>query len=145
MKIYVTGTLSCLQDRSALIRNLAEVFFGEVVEHVGFEAFLPYLKDIKPAVMNNLNSVFEKYRHKSSCDNEPEFILSKPPRSSTSVHSINRSSSKDISRKPSLKAFNEEPKLILKKSKSILSESADVGIIAVGNKEKRLEAESKNK
>ena len=54
--------LNCLQDRTANIRNAAEVLFGEIIEYIGFEAFQPYLKDIKPAVINSLKTVFDKYK-----------------------------------------------------------------------------------
>lgn len=148
MKSFITGTLACLQDRSAQIRTLAESFFSEIVEIVGFEAFQPYLKDIKPAVMNGLNAIFDKYKHRSCNEgelNESIVFPPKPPRSGVCGASKERSTSKDTTLKKPRMSVELEVKSPLKKSRTSIGSSIEIGIVSVGNKEKRLEIESKNK
>lgn len=143
-KIFVPSVLACLQDRSASIRNLAELFFAEIVEIIGFECFQPSLKDIKPAVLNTLTPVFDKYRLKTET---PDVALpTKPVRSSGSVVQ-ERSGSKEFIRKKTSIGFRgvEELKSPIKKSKTVIFSSLEISLVSTGNKEKRLEAESKNK
>lgn len=149
MKNYIQASLACLQDRSASIRSLAEVFFSEIVEIVTFDAFLPFLKDIKPAVMNTLNLIFEKYKRRPSMEESVENTSLPPkiPRSNTKEGI--RSTSKECVRKKSVCATKTisqaELKSPLKKTRSMMAESVEIAIVAVGNKEKRLEVEARNK
>jgi cytoskeleton-associated protein 5 len=137
MKIYVQGTLACLQDRNALIRNLAESFYSEIVEIVGFEAFQVYLKDIKPAILNTLMPVLEKYKGKDE-------NLPKNHRNAGSVQE--RVPVKEVVRKKSvISARSEDVKSPIKKSRTFLLSSLEISIVNVGNKEKRLEIEAKFK
>ena len=144
MKPHIQGVLACLQDRSAQIRALAESMFSEVVEIVGFEAFQPYLKDIKPAVMNTLNLIFDKYKHEV----ESGASVSLPPRTPRpSTLSTTRSISKEVPAKrlSTIIPSDLDIKSPLRKTKSVANNIQDAGIITVGSKEKRLELESKNK
>lgn len=150
MKNYVQPVLACLQDRSASIRNLAEIFFSEVVEVVSFEAFLPYLKDIKPAVMNTLSLIFEKYRRRFTIDSQSldNVILPlKNVRSTTKEGT--RIISKETNRKKSVCATKKislnDTGSPLNKTQLPLAYSVEISIISVGNKEKRLESENKIK
>ena len=158
MKCYIPSILSCLQDRSASIRLQAENLFAETIGAIKLESYRPFLKDIKPAVMNTLNIVFNKYKSRvSEIENE---LVALPPRISRSSTSIVNNNIKKIPprenscRKNSiiLKNLNEiELKSPVKKSKSMLFGSIaadriiDAKLISLGNKDKRLEIESKNK
>ena len=149
MKPYIQGTLACLQDRAAPIRVKAESLFSEVVECVGFESFSPFLKDIKPAVMNTLNTIFEKYRHKGP--SEPDMIegtlsITAKPRPKESQNT-NRSGSKEGRKTaiPIRMSSEADLKTTLKKPEIKGRPSIDMSINVPGNKTKRLEQEAKCK
>ena len=149
MKVFIQPTLSCLQDKSAPIRQKGEIFFAEVVEIVRFDSFQPFLKDIKPAVMNTLNSIFDKYRHKAPA--EPalsESVTGTPklprvPRPSKDSEPSARSGSKEKSKTMS----ESNLKLTLKKpeARNKNAPSIEISINPPGNKAKRLDIESKCK
>lgn len=150
MKVFIQPTLSCLQDKSAGIRQKGELFFAEVVGIVGFESFQPFLKDIKPAVMNTLNSIFDKYKHRPSLLETVDNSVSTPklpriPRMSKDSEPSGRSGSKDsqkgkTSSESNLKATLRKPEIKPKGSQSI-----EIAIEPPPNKPKRLELESKSK
>ena len=149
MKVFIQPTLSCLQDKSAPIRQKGEIFFAEVVEIVRFDSFQPFLKDIKPAVMNTLNSIFDKYRHKAPAEPAPsESVTGTPklprvPRPSKDSEPSARSNSKEKGKTPSepnLKATLKKPEARGKNAPSI-----EISINPPGNKAKRLDLESKCK
>lgn len=150
----VPSVLACLQDRTAGIRNLAEALFAEIIGQVGFEAFQPFLKDIKPAVMTSLSMIFDKYRNTNlssldmSDDNMLSSRLSRPPTSSSSG---SRSNSKGSSRgKPTnIRASSESDLLKLSKKipklQAAEQQSQEISVITGGNKDKRLDYDSKHR
>ena len=152
VKEYIQGTLACLQDRAAPIRVKAESLFAEVVECIGFDQFSPFLKDIKPAVMNTLNPIFDRYRHKAPPEPEMSDSITLPPRLPRGKEGLPsaRSGSKDsqkskqgpmrMSSEAELKATIKKPEIRGKGAVSM-----DIGIIVPGNKGKRLDAEAKCK
>lgn len=73
IKALLPGVIACLQDRVASIRNQAEFLFGEIVEFTGFDTVSPFLKDIKPAFLQSLQIIFDKYS-----SSEAKSIKNKP-------------------------------------------------------------------
>mmetsp|Transcript_18540 Transcript_18540/g.18527 ORF Transcript_18540/g.18527 Transcript_18540/m.18527 type:complete len:377 (-) Transcript_18540:1971-3101(-) len=159
MKSMAPSILSCLQDRSASIRNAAELLFAETVNLVGFDTFQPLLKDIKPAVMNTLSTIFDKYKGSSNSQaSEAESprentlsVSSRQSRSQTTNSGGSRSNSKGSNRNPS-KAGSDTPKnekdlLKTPKPSSKASEQAsqDISIIPGPGKDKRLDYEAKHR
>lgn len=153
MKVFIQPTLSCLQDKSAGIRQKGESFFAEVVAIVGFESFQPFLKDIKPAVMNTLNSIFDKYKHNRNSAVESqtsEVVATTPklpriPRLSKDSEPSARSGSKESQKgktasESNLKATIKKPEIKPRGTTSI-----EIAIEPPPNKPKRLELESKSK
>ena len=61
-KSLVPSILVCLQDRTVNIRNQAEVVFGEIVEIIGFDPIKQYLDVMKPAVLQSLKPILDKYK-----------------------------------------------------------------------------------
>lgn len=123
VKVMVPGIINCLQDKSVNIRNASEILFGEVVEIVGFDSFTPFLKDIKPAVMSSLKQVFDRYR-------SSEVIPDSVPKSQT----LNKPAAK--------KASKTE---IDSKTVRIKAPGLDIRIIDPGDKERRLDFDSRYK
>ena len=127
VKPMVPGIINCLQDKSANIRNAAEILFGEVVELTGFEAFTPFLKDIKPAVMTSLKQIFDKYKSSG-----PTIELSTTQGSATSL--------KVPAKKGSMKTAEPEIKSARGKGPGL-----DIRIVDPGDKERRLDFDSRYK
>ena len=127
VKPMVPGIINCLQDKSANIRNAAEVLFGEVVELVGFETFTPFLKDIKPAVLSSLKQIFDKYR------NPP--LAGELSATQGSVTSL-----KVPLKKGNLKSNEPEIKSARGKGPGL-----DIRIVDSGDKERRLDFDSRYK
>ena len=156
MRPYIQGTLACLQDRSGPIRLKGESLFAEICECVGFDSFQPFLKDIKPAVMNTLNPIFDKYRHHKpvagALNAEPESAgtSSKLPKGKDPLPSA-RSGSKESQRSkismPGKAPSETDLKHLVKRPESRRSSqpSTELAITAVGHKSKRMEAEAKCK
>ena len=138
LKPMVQGILGCLQDRSSGIRNAAELLFAEVIDQVGFESLEPFLKDIKPAVMNSLRSVIDKYRGTG----EPE-ETKEPPLSARGTRKTtqpaNRSNSNSKNRPQTAQIKTDGGKSPKVKSTKASPAAPDISIINTGNKEKRLE------
>ncbi|CAG9332562.1 unnamed protein product [Blepharisma stoltei] len=141
LKLLIPGIISCLQDRSASIRNATELLFAEVINYIGMEAFQPCLKDLKPAVMNSLCLILDKYR------TTPAVVISEAPQIEPQANSKASKASKANSRPTRLKlnpkpAEAEPPK---SPSRGDLIPSQDFSVLSSGNKEKRLEQDLKNK
>jgi cytoskeleton-associated protein 5 len=151
MKPYVQGTLACLQDKTAPIRVKAESLFEEIVKCIGFESFNPYLKDIKPAVMSTLTTIFDKYRHRSAPELDTSDSISLPPKRSKDPPTTARSGSKESQKSKGSGPLKMPSDSDLKTSTRRQSErkstlpSFDIGILVNGSKSKRLEAEAKCK
>ena len=60
----VGAIVTAMQDRSKEIRTLAEEVVGEAVPHVGHQAFMSAIKDLKPIVKASLETVLEKFKPK---------------------------------------------------------------------------------
>lgn len=126
MKPFAPSVLNCLQDRAANIRNSAEILFGEVVECIGFDSFQIFLKDIKPAVLNTLKAVFDKYRK-----NEP--VLE--------VQSGQKNKPKPMLKKSASKIPNDS-EIKTPRNKKV---QIDARVADPGDKEKRLDLDSRYK
>lgn len=132
-KPLIPGIVSCLQDRSASIRNASELLFAEVISYVGMEAFQPFFKDLKPAVMNSLSLILDKYRN-STVNFAEENVISDSKLNAKQTHKIqNRSKALKLTLKP-----EENYKSPIPKPEVISHE-----IVNMGNKDKRLEQDSK--
>jgi cytoskeleton-associated protein 5 len=156
---FVQPTLACLQDKSAAIRGKSELLFSELVEIVKFESFQPYLKDIKPAIMNSLNPIFDKYRPKHSSPSVPESPnikpsskLSKSPSqviksSSLSKPSEGHLSSRSSKEIPDSHHLTRSSDLTMSKTLKPSSKQPpfELSITPSGNKARRLEQESKSR
>lgn len=135
------GILASLQDRVANIRNAAESLFSEVNSQAGFEVFASLLQDLKPAVLNTLKPIFEKYRQepaeKAENPQKSEKLEKKLPETPTT---------KDKDKKPIKRAGTS--KIVADhevKTSRNKKEALDIRIISLGEKEKRLDFDSRYK
>jgi cytoskeleton-associated protein 5 len=134
LKQLAPGILQCLQDRTANIRNAAENLFSEVQNLSGFETFSSFLQDMKPAVLNTLKPIFEKYRQ------EPE-KSDKKPSEPVSIPSSGNKDKKPIKRAGTTKIVADHEVKTSRNKK----EALDIRITNVGEKEKRLDFDSRYK
>lgn len=130
LKQLASGILGCLQDRTANIRNAAENLFSEVVNLIGFESFSSLLTDIKPAVLNTLKPIFEKYRTEEVQVEKTE----KKVEGSNKSKPVKRSMTNKV-------VADHEVKTSTRNKKDAL----DIRISTVGEKEKRLDFDSRYK
>ena len=121
MKPMAPCILSCLQDKAVNIRNAAESLYSETIEYIKFDTYQPYLKDIKPTVLNSLKIIFDKYK---MIEEPVEAILTPRPRE--------RALTKN--------SFDEEVK-----TPRLRGQTIDIRIIDPGDKEKRLELDARYK
>lgn len=136
LKPMAPGIISCLQDRTVNIRNAAELLFGEVVEIIGFDCFSPFLKDIKPAVMSSLKQIFDKYKPVAPA------TLALVPAPFPNLEDL--SSSQKLKTNTLLKklAKAQDPEIRTPRSRG---QTLDIRIIDVGDKERRLDNDSRYK
>ena len=129
LKFMAPCILSCLQDRTANIRNAAELLYGEVVEHTGFDCFQPLLNDVKPAVISTLKPVFAKYRRGEAEAEVP------------TASAAQKTKHKPLIRKAAAKGpIEAETKTPRGKTGSF-----DARLVDAGDKEKRLDLDSRYK
>lgn len=74
LKPLVSSLICALQDKSPSIRALTEKVVGEVYPLVGHAAFIAATKDLKPAVVNSLKPVFEKFKNLVVAEAPPQQI-----------------------------------------------------------------------
>lgn len=60
-KELIPGILSCLLDKTPLIRNLAEEITKEMLKIININNFYIAMKEFKPAIANTIKSIIEKY------------------------------------------------------------------------------------
>ena len=130
MKPMAPCILNCLQDRTANIRNAAELLYGQVIEYIGFDSFQPLLKDIKPAVVNTLKQVFDKYR------------AVEVPVEAPTAPAAQKSKQKPMLRKNTSKVPTEAE---IKTPRNNKGGNIDVRVTDPGDKEKRLDNDSRYK
>ncbi|OMJ83062.1 hypothetical protein SteCoe_16098 [Stentor coeruleus] len=131
MKQMAPGILSCLQDRTANIRNIAETLFSETIIMIGISTYEPLLKDIKPAVLSTLKPIFDKFR----APEEPE-ETKKAPSTQQGI-----SKSRTMVKKSTTKIVaDHEVKTTRNKAQAY-----DIRILTSGEKEKRLDYDSRYK
>eukprot|EP01022_Parablepharisma_sp_SALTPOND_P032949 TRINITY_DN878_c0_g1_i1.p1 TRINITY_DN878_c0_g1~~TRINITY_DN878_c0_g1_i1.p1 ORF type:complete len:2064 (+),score=290.39 TRINITY_DN878_c0_g1_i1:8288-14479(+) len=58
----VSPLVAAMQDRSKEIRVLTEEVTGEVMQYVGYQAFMGAIQDLKPILKSSLQAVLEKYK-----------------------------------------------------------------------------------
>lgn len=131
MKQMAPGILSCLQDRTANIRNVAETLFGETFVMIGISTYEPLMKDIKPAVLSTLKPIFEKFRPPEEPE-ETKKAPSTPQGIAKSRTTIKKSSTKVVA--------DHEVKTTRNKTQAL-----DIRILTSGEKEKRLDYDSRYK
>jgi len=62
LKPIVKPTLLCLQDKSAEVRKPAELILSELLARLGYDTIRANMKDIKPAVVIQIQPIIDKLR-----------------------------------------------------------------------------------
>ena len=131
---FIPSLLMCLQDRVAGIRNGGELLFAEVIGMVGFDAVTPHLKDIKPAIINTLKPIIDKYRTQSAVEEPPPPAATPSKKEGKSTGRVVKASSTRSLADPS----QDLPPTSKVRSANV---SEDIALLSGGKKEKRLEQE----
>ena len=63
IKTNIPVILTCLQDKTKEIRNLAERLLEKCTQIISITPFINALKDLKPAIQQNLKPIVEKYKN----------------------------------------------------------------------------------
>ena len=135
---FLPALLMCLQDRVAGIRNGGELLFAEVIAIVGFDTVTPHLKDIKPAIVNTLKPVIDKYRTQTAAEDPPPMATpSKKELRPGTAKVVKASSTRSL-----VDPAQDQP--AAPKSKSANS-SEDIALLSSGKKERRVEQEMRCK
>lgn len=61
IKSLLPGIISCLQDKASVIRTQSEMILGDIIEISGYETVAPFLKDLKPAILQSIQAICNKY------------------------------------------------------------------------------------
>lgn len=61
VKFFVQPIMNCLSDRSKDIRNISEQILQTAVDTIGAEPFTMNMKDLKPAVVQQIKPILQKY------------------------------------------------------------------------------------
>jgi cytoskeleton-associated protein 5 len=133
---FFPGVLACLQDRVSGIRAAAETLLGEIIEKTGFDALTPHLKSVKPAVLNALKPVLDKYKGDSTADldslDKTRPATAKPPK--PTPRAVGKSPSRPLTAKSSTPVARRAPSL---ESFTITSKG--------GSKDKRLDLDCRSR
>lgn len=139
---YLPGVLACLQDRVSSIRASAEVLLGEILGKTGYDALSPLLKSIKPAVLNALKPVLDKYKTETLTEPESEKPRPATAQRPTKAALVRTSSSRVVGKSPS-RPLTAKTSATPASRKEPLSESFT--ITSKGNKDKRLDIDSRSR
>jgi cytoskeleton-associated protein 5 len=154
----IPSLISCLQDKSAGIRNSAEILFADVIEQVGYNALKPHLKNIRPAFLSTLQPIFDKYRNETGekeaepvpAEPQTKSLKPPPPRGAKPATAANTSTLRARPKTQGSRASNEaELNRSPQRKSPVPGQSAsspmNASILGVGNKDKRLDYDSKSK
>ena len=144
LKDFVSPLLLCLQDKSVSIRNSSEELIAYSLKFIPINSFINGLKDFKPAIINTLKPILEKYRGSTLEDNSE---LNSYNNSTTSnlkqdlsgdllKTKTNKDNTNNKTNKPVLnKVENNQTNSITKdKSTSNITQKSNINVIKVGKK-----------
>lgn len=138
MEPFLPALLMCLQDRVAGIRNGGELLFAEVIAIVGFDAVTPHLKDIKPAIVNTLKPIIDKYRTQAAAEDLPPMPTpSKKELRPGTTKVVKASSTRSL-----MDPAQDQPAAPRSKSANV---SEDISLLSSGKKDRRIEQEMRCK
>jgi len=61
IKDYISPIISCILDKSPIIRNMAEEVSKELLRYININCFYDQLKNLKPAIANSVKNIIDKY------------------------------------------------------------------------------------
>lgn len=69
LKDFINPLLLCLQDKTTSIRNLSEEVIVSTLKTVSINVYINMLKDFKPAIVNTIKPILDKYKGGINEDN----------------------------------------------------------------------------
>ena len=61
IKDYISPIISCILDKSPIIRNMAEEVSKELLRYININCFYEQLRNLKPAIANSVKNIIDKY------------------------------------------------------------------------------------